>query len=114
VGAVIGMWLAVVSRCTIGYLFVVENSFIHTIMYAYYAAAGVGISVPFKFIITILQILQFVSGLTIGVVQTLVNSSCLTSADLFSFCYLESYVLCLLVLFVQFYQRTYRKKSKSC
>ena len=53
-GAVFGMWLNTVMRTSFGYLFVCENSFIHTIMYFYYAMSVLGINMKAKFVITIL------------------------------------------------------------
>ncbi len=64
-GAVIGMWLILISKSSVGYLFVVENSFIHSIMYLYYAMAVLGYRWKTKFVLTLLQIIQFVTGLTI-------------------------------------------------
>ena len=46
VGAAIGMWLVVTTRATCGYIFVVENSFIHSIMYLYYALSVWKIKIP--------------------------------------------------------------------
>ena len=48
VGAVIGMWSITVTKASVGYLFVVQNSFIHTIMYTYYAASVIGYKFPVK------------------------------------------------------------------
>jgi len=71
IGAVIGMWLVLTSKCTCGYIFVVENSFIHTIMYFYYGTSSWGIRFPFKFIITLLQMVQFITGMVIRI-----NTNC--------------------------------------
>ena len=36
-GAVFGMWMIQTSRCAGGFWFVCMNSFVHTVMYLYYA-----------------------------------------------------------------------------
>eukprot|EP01084_Bolivina_argentea_P025917 48186_1 len=51
-GAVLGMWGIMVTSSTGGYIFMVENSFIHTIMYFYYAMSCINIRMPGKSIIT--------------------------------------------------------------
>eukprot|EP00483_Globobulimina_turgida_P007971 UN07987 len=77
-GAVIGMWLIITTRSTCGYIFVVENSFIHSIMYFYYALSVWKIKTPFKFIITMLQMIQFISGMSLGINQFVFFGECLT------------------------------------
>ena len=46
VGAVIAMWGITVTKSAGGYVFVIENSFIHTIMYTYYASSVIGYRFP--------------------------------------------------------------------
>ena len=46
IGAVIGMWGITVTKSSAGYLFIVQNSFIHTIMYTYYAFSVIGYKFP--------------------------------------------------------------------
>lgn len=46
VGAVIAMWGITVTQSAGGYIFVIENSFIHTIMYTYYASSVIGYRFP--------------------------------------------------------------------
>mmetsp|Transcript_61782 Transcript_61782/g.98461 ORF Transcript_61782/g.98461 Transcript_61782/m.98461 type:complete len:278 (-) Transcript_61782:166-999(-) len=111
-GAVIGMWLAVTTRTTCGYIFVVENSAIHSIMYLYYALTVWRIRVPFKFMITILQMFQFVFGMSLGVVQLMWFAECLTVGDQITIWYMFVYTALLFVLFIRFYIHTYRKKRK--
>jgi len=112
IGAVIGMWLVVTTKSTCGYIFVVENSFIHSIMYLYYALTVWKIRVPFKFVITMLQMIQFVSGMSLGIVQLLFFGECLSVGDKVTIWYHEIYVGALFILFRQFYQKTYTKKNR--
>ena len=111
-GAVIGMWFVITTRSTCGYIFVVENSFIHSIMYLYYALSVWKIKIPFKFMITILQMIQFISGMSLGIVQLVFFGECLTTGDVMTIIYHELYVGTLFVLFRGFYKKTYIKKNK--
>mmetsp|Transcript_18370 Transcript_18370/g.29189 ORF Transcript_18370/g.29189 Transcript_18370/m.29189 type:complete len:286 (+) Transcript_18370:46-903(+) len=110
-GAVLGMWGVLVTQCTGGYLFVVENSFIHTIMYFYYAMSSINIRVPGKFIITQAQMIQFVIGNSIALVQLFGYADCMRFEDKFVISFHVIYTTCLLLLFRAFYKKTY-KKSK--
>ena len=51
--------MVLVTQCTGGWIFVVENSFIHTIMYFYYAMSSINIRLPVN-LITQAQMIQFV------------------------------------------------------
>jgi hypothetical protein len=110
IGAVIGLWIIICSKSTAGYIFMVLNSFIHTIMYAYYALTVWKIKVPCKFVITILQMIQFVSGLSLGSFQ-LWTYDCLTPSDRFCISYHLAYVSVLFWLFRRFYSKTYNDKQ---
>jgi len=111
-GAVLGMWMLVVSRSNGGYLFVILNSFIHTIMYFYYAISSIGYKISFKNVITIMQILQFVIGITVAFAQIIFFSDCMTSFDIFAVLFNEGYISVLLFLFIKFYKKTYSTKLK--
>jgi len=111
VGAVLGMWIVVTGRSTAGYIFVVENSFIHTIMYFYYCCSSWGIQFPFKFMITICQMVQFVTGMSLGLIQLYLYQPCMRAEDVFCIWYHEFYVGSLFVLFVNFYFNTYTSKG---
>merc|ERR1712154_28414 len=95
----IGLWICLTTRATCSYIFVVENSFIHSIMYLYYALSVWKIKIPFKFIITMLQMVQFVSGMSLGIVQLLWFGECLTVGDRITIWYHEIYVGLLFILF---------------
>ena len=112
IGAVIGMWWVITTRSTCGYIFVVFNSFIHSIMYLYYALTTWKIRIPFKSIITMLQMTQFVTGMSLGIVQLIFFGECLTFGDRITIWYHEIYVGSLFILFRLFFKKTYSKKNK--
>ena len=113
VGAVMGMWLIVATKSHTGYVFIIPNSFIHSIMYFYYALSVWKIKMPFKYILTRMQIIQFVAGLLQGMVEAY-HWECSLFADKLSLCWNYFYVSMLLVLFLVFYRDTYRhKKTKT-
>merc|ERR1712113_1239699 len=80
-GAVLGMWMVLVTQSTGGWIFVVENSFIHTIMYFYYAMSSINIRLPGKFIITQAQMIQFVIGNSLALMQMYVYGQCIRFED---------------------------------
>lgn len=110
-GAVISMWLVLTSRSSAGYLFIVQNSLIHTIMYSYYAASVMGYRFRLKHWITRLQMAQFTSGIGFGAYQLYAFGDCMSSADKLCVAFTEVYVGYLFFLFARFYQRSYAKKS---
>eukprot|EP01084_Bolivina_argentea_P097835 175871_1 len=110
-GAVIGMWLMMVVQSSASFWFVVENSFIHTIMYSYYGCSVIGIKFRFKFIITMLQMLQFIIGLAGSTWQLFYCSSCARVEEQLTILYHTVYVTVLFYMFAQFYIATYNKKQ---
>ena len=112
-GAVFGMWLVLVTQCTGGWIFVVENSFIHTIMYFYYAMSSINIRLPGKFIITQAQMIQFVIGNSFGFIQIFGYGQCMRYEDKATIWYHVIYTSCLLILFRAFYVKSYSKKKKT-
>jgi hypothetical protein len=90
--------------------FVVLNSFVHSVMYVYYACATLHIRCPFKHWITRLQIGQFFFG--ISLVISHLASDCSRGHVRASMAILGLYVLYLAFLFLQFYRRAYRKKAE--
>eukprot|EP01084_Bolivina_argentea_P146345 256276_1 len=104
IGAVIGMWAVTVTKSSLGYLFIVQNSFIYTIMYTYYAFSIIGYKFPLKNWITILQMVQFTNGIGACLFQLFTYSDCLSKADIVCDIYLLAYVVYLFYLFGRFYQ----------
>ena len=62
IGAAWDTWLALTFKFEGLWIFVMLNAFIHTFMYAYYAAAAAGIQIALKPVMTIMQITQFIVG----------------------------------------------------
>ena len=105
-------WGQLVDSTGIQWLVILLNLYVHTIMYFYYAMATLRIRIPWKRIVTIGQITQFV-------IDIIACYSGWALHDLKGHCYashrggmmgifiLTSY----LYLFVDFYGETYRKKK---
>jgi len=117
-GAIIACWLVSLSESYTGWIWVVLNSFIHSLMYLYYSMTVFGIRPPFKRIITFLQIGQFFTGIVFGYFY--IAKSELFSADgtLLMYQYAAVafntvYVTGLIVLFIRFERETYRKSATS-
>jgi hypothetical protein len=111
-GAVIGMWLVLITKTSASFWFVVQNSFIHSIMYTYYACSVVGIQFRFKFVITLLQMYQFVIGLSGAVWQLWYCWDCSSIEDKFVTFYHVVYVGLLFKMFAEFYAKSYKKEKK--
>ena len=81
--------------------------FIHVVMYSYYAMALMGVAVPWKKYITQLQLLQFVVVFC-HAVYVLLYTKCLKILPYSQIC---SVMANMLVLFGNFYAKSYRKAS---
>ncbi|CAG8744467.1 8376_t:CDS:2, partial [Cetraspora pellucida] len=109
-GAMITMWAGMNFRAAPIWIFVVFNSFIHTIMYAYYALTCIGINPPGKKYLTSMQITQFLIGTTIAFSYLFVDN-CLTNDGTVLATWINLvYLLPLIYLFVDFAKNTYSKK----
>jgi hypothetical protein len=107
----ITMWANVRYRGTPVWAFTTFNSFIHTIMYTYYALTSVGIHPPGKKYITTMQITQFVVGVSVGI-SYFVIPECLTSwGQKFALGTTILYLMPLTYLFVDFARKTYIKRQ---
>jgi len=111
-GAVFGMWALNVTRSSAGYLFVVENSFIHTIMYFYYALSLLGVERKSKFILTIMQMIQFVIGISLAAYQIYTFGDCLRTEDICVILMNMVYTITLFIMFAKFYRSTYVKPKE--
>ncbi|KAJ1967023.1 hypothetical protein IWQ62_002105, partial [Dispira parvispora] len=65
-GAMLCMWAGIHFQSMPIWIFVVFNSFVHTIMYFYYMCTSVGIHPPGKKYITTMQISQFLVGIALA------------------------------------------------
>ncbi|RUS13281.1 GNS1/SUR4 family-domain-containing protein, partial [Jimgerdemannia flammicorona] len=105
----------ILMHCIVPLLSTSSNSFIHTIMYFYYAATTVGLSPPFKQNLTQLQITQFLTGQVLGIYYLFgTESNCIpdTGARL-AIWLVIFYSLPLVWLFIQFARRIYGGINKA-
>merc|ERR1712228_493903 len=106
-------WGQLVDSTGIQWLVILLNLYVHTVMYFYYAMATLRVKMPWKKIVTIMQILQFVLDLaacyTGWMAYNLYGRCTGHNRGAIVGCFiLTSY----LYLFVDFYDSTYNKKKK--
>ncbi|EJW05387.1 hypothetical protein EDEG_00051 [Edhazardia aedis USNM 41457] len=116
-GAIICCWMLCRANTHLAWIFVVLNSFIHTIMYFYYMLTTLRFKPKFKRIITRMQIGQFVIGILLLFVHT--SSHHQWSKDkntrqfqFWTFGLNIFYVATLFLLFRRFEKKTYTKHKK--
>uniref|UniRef100_A0A7S0IZ45 Elongation of fatty acids protein n=1 Tax=Calcidiscus leptoporus TaxID=127549 RepID=A0A7S0IZ45_9EUKA len=85
------------------WIFMILNSFIHTIMYTYYGLTALGITYPGKCMITISQITQFLGGFYL--VWEYIDIPCFRASPslVFSWLFNYAYVGIVLTLFLRFF-----------
>lgn len=88
------------------WLFVALNGCVHTVMYAYYAAALMGIKLPGKQLITMGQLTQFFVGFYYYWQYSYITP-CHRGARFVTFVYTYGYVGMLIFLFLNFYIHSY-------
>jgi elongation of very long chain fatty acids protein 4 len=85
------------------------NSFVHVIMYAYYLCSALGVSFPFKKLVTQAQLVQFAVNIVHCVIG--LQRGCYDVNDNFSPSWMfwgsMAYMFSFLVLFGMFYNETY-------
>lgn len=110
-GAILCLHLGFYTKSSTLAYFIVFNSFIHSIMYTYYALTTIGIKPLGKVILTTLQILQFVIGISIGVSVHLIDfftGNCMkNNHDRFALLFNLCYLLPLTKFFVDFFKGNY-------
>ena len=111
IGAVTGMWLICITGSHGTTFFTVNNSFIHTIMYSYYALNVIGYKFPLKSLITLLQIIQLMIGFFGSLYFAFAYSSCASFGELLCLTYHWFYVGYLIYLFIQFYSNAYNQNK---
>merc|ERR1719277_739072 len=107
-------WGQMVDSTGVQWVVILLNLFVHTVMYFYYAMAALKIKMPWKRIVTIMQIVQFILDLiACYLAWAMINfyQRCFGTnrAGIVGCFILTSY----LYLFVDFYDMTYNKKKKS-
>ncbi|KAJ2410569.1 hypothetical protein J3F80_000428 [Coemansia sp. RSA 2526] len=109
-GIVVIMYLANYYAPAVAIFMVWENAGVHTIMYSYYALTVAGINPPGKQYLTTLQICQFLFGQACILVY-FGMSNCQTPSQGIWLWVMTGYLLPLIVLFVQFFTKTYTART---
>lgn len=111
-GVVIAMYLGSKSEANWMVWLVVLNSFIHTLMYTYFAAATLGYRSPLAKILTSAQMIQFITGISMSS-SCYFYDGCINQDQLISLVFVQVYAAGLLYLFYGMFKQKYNKnKSK--
>ncbi|WFC99420.1 very-long-chain 3-oxoacyl-CoA synthase [Malassezia yamatoensis] len=117
-------WSQIVGRTSLAWSIISLNLAVHVVMYAYYALTSIGIRCPWKKVITVMQITQFVLDLMIcfwGIYNFYVSTQYSKWLPYYRYCHgspfaawtgigvLTSY----LFLFLVFFRKTYTKPKTS-
>ncbi|ORY90365.1 ELO family [Syncephalastrum racemosum] len=109
-GAMLTMWSGIRYKATPIWIFVLFNSFVHSVMYCYYAATSIGLHPPGKRYLTSIQISQFLLGMSLAVSYLFVPNCMDTPGQRFAVFINVGYLLPLTYLFVDFARKTYGKR----
>ncbi|KAG0224939.1 hypothetical protein BGW41_004875 [Actinomortierella wolfii] len=114
-GAIITMWFGFNFKAHPIWIFTTFNSFIHTIMYAYYAATAIGLKPPGKKYLTSMQITQFWTGIAIATwYQFFSPKGCFENpGQRAAIGTVMAYVVPLIYLFVSFARSMYGNKRSA-
>ncbi|KAF9171516.1 hypothetical protein BGX21_007828 [Mortierella sp. AD011] len=110
-GAMITMWSGIKYQASPIWIFVIFNSFIHTIMYCYYACTSIGLHPPGKKYLTTMQITQFLLGTSLAFLYFFVPGCIRSRGAQMAFWINIGYIFPLTYLFVDFAKRTYSKRG---
>lgn len=122
-GAILCMWSGTRFMSAPIWIFVVFNSFIHSLMYAYFSLSCINIRLPkwFKQTLTTLQITQFIVGGSLAFSHLFVRyydsvnqkfTSCVSTSEEALAVYINVFYLApLTLLFAAFYVDSYKKKQ---
>ncbi|KAL1917244.1 uncharacterized protein VTP21DRAFT_4900 [Calcarisporiella thermophila] len=111
-GAILCMWAATNYMAIPVWSFVQINSFIHSVMYFYFALTAIGIRPPGKKYITTLQITQFFFGMSVAL-TSLWLPGCINGRAARLATWLNViYLVPLIHLFFDFARRSYGSKMK--
>ncbi|KAG0008152.1 hypothetical protein BGZ80_003803 [Entomortierella chlamydospora] len=113
-GAIITMYMGYNYRAHPIWIFTTFNSFVHTIMYAYYAATSVGLKPPGKKYLTSMQITQFWTGVLLAFWYQLgAPEGCFSNpGSRFAIWTVLFYVFPLIYLFMAFASKMYGDRNK--
>jgi len=118
-GIVTVMWGFLQFKNEAVFITMAMNAFIHTMMYAYFGLSIFVKKIPGKFLLTLCQLVQFWSGLWSS--SSIFNQKCIGKVKnrTWSLVWVHVYTWCLVVLFSNFFIRSYlnpkpkRKKKQS-
>jgi hypothetical protein len=105
--AALSMGLVYTTHFEGAWIFSLLNGFVHGIMYFYYLCALLKIRLPGKRYITIMQLSQFVIGLTILWFYKYVPCLAAHAGQSLTWCFFWFFVGLLIVLFLNFYVQTF-------
>jgi len=112
IGVVVLQWLGFYFINPTCWMMIVFNSFVHTLMYSYYAVATYGWKFPVKQLITSIQLFQFVIFQVIAFSYYMPwNNPTLSETQLYSLAYTQIYVFGLIYLFSVFFYKSYFSKQ---
>ncbi|KAG0036969.1 hypothetical protein BGZ82_003390 [Podila clonocystis] len=114
-GAIITMYLGFNYRAHPIWIFTTFNSFIHTIMYCYYAATSIGLKPPGKKYLTSMQITQFWTGTSLALWYEIgAPAGCFVNpGSRFAIWATLAYVAPLIYLFTAFARKMYGSRAKA-
>ncbi|KAF9114172.1 hypothetical protein BGX27_011528 [Mortierella sp. AM989] len=113
-GAIITMYMGYNYKAHPIWIFTTFNSFVHTIMYAYYAATSVGLKPPGKKYLTSMQITQFWTGTALAFWYELgAPEGCFSNpGSRFAIWTVLAYVFPLIYLFMSFASKMYGDRAR--
>lgn len=112
-GAMITMWAGMNFKAAPIWIFVVFNSFIHSVMYAYYALTSIGFNPPGKQYLTRMQITQFVVGTSIAASYLFMDNCLVTRGQVIATYINLAYLFPLTYLFVDFARKMYGSATRN-
>lgn len=102
-------YLLQASHASAMFLFAGLNATVHTVMYGYYAVCVLGWRFRGKFLITIMQIVQFCIGIALAMPMFFMrNGLCSSQAQKIAVGATVAHAVILIKLFLLFYGRTYK------
>ncbi|CAG8492795.1 5090_t:CDS:2 [Acaulospora colombiana] len=110
-GAMITMWAGMNFKAAPIWIFVVFNSFIHSIMYAYYALTSIGFNPPGKQYLTRMQITQFLVGTSLAISYLFLDDCLINRGQVLGTYINLAYLFPLIYLFVDFARNMYSKSA---
>lgn len=115
-GAIFATYLFCKAESHMAWIFVVLNSFVHSVMYLYYLISVFRIRIRFKKIITTMQMTQFILGYIL-IAMHFIGGQRFSSdlekrvLEIITIIFNVGYVMFLFILFKMFFKKEYQKKK---